>query len=191
MKTKRYEFERMIEAAPAAAEKMAVKEWLKNEFKTILESDKHFTRKADYIGLSIADIDEKIKSIDEEIKELQALKANLKEAKEIAQEVGAEVFKEYGIDRLEGNAISSITIKDGEEKQKIDVKVFDENRAIEMGYYKKVVDKEALKEALMGADERAQLDGVAELEIEYKLIPDKLRVNKKRKKAATKKELTA
>jgi hypothetical protein len=182
MKTQRYKFEKMIEAAPEAAERESVKFWLKSEFKNILESDKHYTRKADYIGLSIADIDEKIKSIDEEIKELQQLKRTLKEAKEIAQEVGAEVFAEYGVDRIEGNAISSITISEG--STKTDVCIIDESKAIAIGFFKKVVDKEALKEALLGADERNRLDGVAELQIIKK--PSMLKVNKRRKKTLKK-----
>ena len=49
-------------------------EWLKEEFRAILESDKDYTRKADYIGFSVLSIDNRIQSIDEEIKELQELK---------------------------------------------------------------------------------------------------------------------
>lgn len=45
MKTQRYNFERQVEKASLESQ-----DWLKREFRTILESDKDFTRKADYIG---------------------------------------------------------------------------------------------------------------------------------------------
>ena len=73
MKTTRYRFEQAVQEV-----KEDTTGWLIDEYKAILESDKDFTRKADYIGFSIASIDDKVTSIDEEIKELQELKKRLK-----------------------------------------------------------------------------------------------------------------
>lgn len=78
MKTTRYKFEQSVQSATAKTT-----EWLKEEFRAILESDKDYTRKSDYIGFSVLSIDNRIQSIDEEIKELQELKKQLKTAKEI------------------------------------------------------------------------------------------------------------
>ncbi len=66
MKTTRYRFEQTVQSATDKT-----KEWLKEELRAILESDKDYTRKCDYIGLSVLSIDKRLQSIDEEIKELQ------------------------------------------------------------------------------------------------------------------------
>lgn len=113
MKTQRYNFERQVERASCESQ-----EWLKREFRTILESEKDYTRKADYISFSIVSIDNKIDGIEEEIKELQELKANLKAAKEIALITGAEIFKEYGIDKIEGLEYHQLLLEKNQLKQK-------------------------------------------------------------------------
>ena len=101
----RYQLEKDIESVN---ESSAL--WLKERFIEVLESDKDFTRKCDYFGYSILNLDTKIQSIDEEIKELRLMKEHLKSAKELALQVGAELFSEYGIAKLEGMGISSITL---------------------------------------------------------------------------------
>jgi peptidoglycan hydrolase CwlO-like protein len=73
MKTTRYQFEQTVQNTTANTV-----EWLKEEFRSILESDKDYTKKADYIGFSVLSIDQRIQSLDEEIKELQQLKKQLK-----------------------------------------------------------------------------------------------------------------
>jgi nitrogen fixation/metabolism regulation signal transduction histidine kinase len=85
-------------------------EWFKNYVRQVLESNKPYHAKADYIGLSIKELDNKIAYIADDIKELQTLKKNLTLAKTTALEATAEVLAEYGIDRLDGTVISSITI---------------------------------------------------------------------------------
>ena len=105
MKTTRYRFEQAVQEVQTDTIDL-----LKDEFKSILESNKDFTRKADYIGFSIVSLDAKVASLDEEIKELQQLKKSLKSAKEITLITGAKVFEEYGIDKIEGAGISSITM---------------------------------------------------------------------------------
>jgi len=177
MKTQRYQFEREVEKASQSS-----KDWLKASFQSILESDKDYTRKADYIGFSIASIDDKIESIDEEIKELQALKKNLKEAKEIAQEVGAEVFSEYGIDRIEGIGISSITISEAKQKTKEHLIIKDEGALMLRGFTKKIImlDEESILDALCSADERADIEAFAEIEVTKETTPAKLKINKRK-----------
>ena len=74
MKTTRYRFEKYLESAGVSESK----EWLVKEFANILESDKDYTTKCDYIAMSILSLDSKIDSIDDEINELKELKSNLK-----------------------------------------------------------------------------------------------------------------
>ena len=175
MKTQRYNFERQVEKASCESQ-----EWLKREFRTILESDKDFTRKADYIGFSIASIDNKIDGIEEEIKELQELKANLKAAKEIALTKGAEIFQEYGIDKIEGLGISSITITKESIKTKTKLKVLNEDALIKEGYFKVVLDTDSIIEAYSKADERAKILNYCEVSLITEKSNAKLKINKKR-----------
>lgn len=175
MKTQRYKFEMQVERAAVEST-----DWLKREFKTILESEKDFTRKADYIGYSILGIDKKISGIDEEIKELQELKKNLKAAKEITVTTGAEIFAEYGIKKIEGIGVSSITLTKEQIKTKTTLKILNEDALIKEGFFKVVIDEEAIIEAYSKADERKSLLGHCTVSLISEKIPSKLKINKKR-----------
>jgi hypothetical protein len=179
MKTQRYNFERQVERQVERAS-LESQEWLKREFRTILESEKDYTRKADYIGFSIVSIDNKIDGIEEEIKELLELKANLKAAKEIALITGAEIFQEYGIDKIEGLGISSITIAKESIKTKTKLKVLNEDALIKDGYFKVILDQDAIIQAYSKADERAKILNYCEVSLITEKSNAKLKINKKR-----------
>jgi len=71
----------------------------KEEIKKLLEdSSKKEFEKADLIADMFLDIDEKI-----DYKLLNTIKKQLETSKQKAKEIIAEIFKEYGIDRLKGN----------------------------------------------------------------------------------------
>lgn len=178
MKTTRYKFEQLVQEV-----KEDTKSWLRDEFKSILESEKDFTRKCDYIGFSIASIDDKVASIDEEIEELQHLKQKLKSAKEIALTTGAELFAEYGIEKLEGAGISSITLTKESTKSKTTLEVLDEEALIKLGYFTLSVDEEAVIEALSTQEELEILSQYARLHRVETISTAKLKVNKRRAKA--------
>jgi len=164
MKTTRYRFEQAVQEV-----KTDTTEWLTDEFKSILESDKDFTRKADYIGFSIASIDDKVTSLDEEIKELQQLKKNLKSAKE---------------------GISSITLSKEITKVSKTLEVINKQALIDLGYSKVIVtlDEEAIKDALeAGTDEL--LGKYTQLTVVETTTPAKLKINKRRTVAKNSKEL--
>jgi hypothetical protein len=179
MKTTRYKFETAIQAASEDNT-----QWLKDEFKSVLESDKDFTRKCDYIGFSIASIDSKVTSLDEEIKELQQLKKNLKSAKDIALTIGAEVFAEYGIEKIEGAGISSITLTKPTTKMLQNLEIVDEDALIAAGYYKKVLDEDAVKQAFhLENSELEKVMPYANLTIRVLKSEAKLKINKRRGKS--------
>ena len=176
MKTLRYRFEQAVQEVNEETT-----EWLIDEFKSILESDKDFTRKCDYIGFSLASIDSKVASLDEEIKELQELKKKLKLAKNIALTVGAEVFGEYGIDKLEGAGISSITVTKPTSKQKYNLEILDADALIAAGYCKTIVDEDAVLQAYHL--ENSNLEKVlpySKLTLENIITVSKLKINKRR-----------
>ena len=178
MKTTRYEFETAVQSANEQR-----KEWLKDEFRSILESDRDYTRKADYIGFSVLSIDQRIQSIDEEIKELQALKKQLKMAKEIVLETGAEVFLEYGIDRIDGAGISSITYTGATTTEKTKLVIDNPDVLIEAGLYRKVVDEDLVRQYYTSDKYAEVIQANAHLEVISTPKPAKIKINKRRASA--------
>ena len=175
MKTTRYQFETTVQSA---TEKTIA--WLKEEFKSILESDKDYTRKADYIGFSVLSIDTKIQSLDEEIKELQSLKKSLKTAKDIVLETGAQVFIEYGIDKLDGAGISSITLTGATTINKTKLVIDNTEALIEAGLYKKVLDEEMLKDLYDNPQYSDIIRSHTHLDVVSTPKPAKIRINKRK-----------
>ena len=154
--------------------------WFKDYVKEVLESDRPYYAKADYLGLCLQELQNKIDYISEDIKELQALKRKLTNAKKLSQEVIAEVLSEYGIDRLDGSVISSLTITPKKVKTKEKFKIKDEEALIKLGYYKVVVDEEAVKEAMKTLESMEEIDPYVEIGLTEEIVPAKVRVNSRK-----------
>ena len=86
-------------------------QYFKDYLKSILEANNPYFQKADYIGLSLQEIASKIEYIGTDIKELQAYKKKLQTALALAKELVADVFIQNGVDRVDGNLISSLTLQ--------------------------------------------------------------------------------
>jgi len=155
-------------------------EWFKNYVRQVLESNKPYYAKADYIGLSIKELDNKIAYIADDIKELQTLKKNLTTAKNTALVATAEVLSEYGIDRLDGTAISSITITPSKTKTKETFKILDEDALMQLGFCKVVIDEQAVKDAMLTIEGMNEIDKFVEVGLTTEKIPAKIKVNPKR-----------
>ena len=175
MRTTRYKFEQTVQSATDKT-----KEWLKDELRAILESDKDYTRKCDYIGFSVLSIDKRIESLDEEIKELNTLKRGLKTAKELVLTIGAEVFIEYGIDKLDGAGISSITFTGATTSDKTKLIVEDTQALIEAGFYKKVLDEEMIKDLYDNPQYKETIRTNTRLDVTSIPKPAKIKINKRR-----------
>jgi len=155
-------------------------EWFKNYVRQVLESNKPYHAKADYIGLSIKELDNKISYISDDIKELQTLKKNLTLAKTTALEATAEVLAEYGIDRLDGTAISSITITPSKTKTKDTLNIINSEELIKLGYFRVVVDEQSVKEAMCTLEGMNEIDKFVEVGVAKEEIPAKIKVNFRR-----------
>ncbi len=155
-------------------------EWFKDYVRQVLESNKPYHAKADYIGLSIQELQNKIDYLAEDIKEMSALKKSLIVAKETALEAIADVLAEYGIDRLDGTAISSITITPKKSKVTQTLRIKDPNALIQLGYYTAVVDEQAVKEAMLTIEGMDAIDSFVEVGIKTEEIPARIKVNAKR-----------
>jgi hypothetical protein len=152
-------------------------EWFKNYVRQVLESDKPYYAKADYIGLSIQEIQNKIDYLSEDIREMTALKKSLMEAKTVALEATASVLSEYGIDRLDGAMLSSITITPKKTKLTETFKIIDEQALIQLGYCSVVVDEKAVREAMATLEGMNEVDQYIEVGITSEEIPARIKVN--------------
>ena len=156
------------------------KDWFKNYVREILESDKPYHVKADYIGLSFQELQNKIDYLSSDIKELQQLKKTLTEAKTIAQEATASVLTEYGIDRIDGTAISSLTITPSKIKTKDKLVIIDPYALMALGYTKVTVDEDAVRAAMSTIEGMDEIDKFVEVSIITEELSARIKVNAKR-----------
>jgi hypothetical protein len=155
-------------------------EWFKNYVRQVLESDKPYHAKADYLGLSIQEIQNKIDYLSSDIKEMTALKKSLTSAKATALEATAIVLAEYGIDRLDGTAISSITITPQKTKLKETFEVINPDALIKLGFYSVVVDEQSVKEAMKTLSTMEKIDPFIKIGVISEEVPAKIKVNARR-----------
>ena len=156
----------------------------KDYLKSILEdTSKPYYQRADYIGLSMQEIRSKIDTLTSDISDLQALKKKLTSALEIAKELTANVFLENGIDRIDGNIISSLTLTNASSKTKDEILIKDENAVMTLGYVKFSVDYEAIEKALTTKEGRKELKKFVDVTPITISTPAKIKVNTKRTSA--------
>jgi hypothetical protein len=156
----------------------------KDYLKSILEdTSKPYYQRADYIGLSLNEIKSKIDTLTSDISDLQALKKKLNSALEIAKELTANVFLENGIDRIDGNIISSLTLTNSTSKTKDEIFIKDENAVMTLGYVKFSVDIDAVEKALQTKEGRKELKKFVDVTTLTITNPAKIKVNTKRASA--------
>lgn len=159
--------------------KIGNEEWFKDYLRQVLESDKSYFEKADYIAYSINQVQNKVDYISSEIKELQAIKKSLTSAKEMALETTASVLAEYGIDKLEGARISSLTITPKSTKTKDVITIKDDYAVMGLGFVKFIVDLEAVEKAIQ-TEELKELQEFINVVPMTITTPSKLKINNKR-----------
>ena len=179
MKTTNYRLQTEIEHLSPTSQK----EWFKNYVREILESERPYHAKADYIGLSLQELQNKIDYLSLDIKELQQLKKRLSEAKLIAQEAIASVLEEYGIERIDGTAISSLTITPSKIKTKDKLVITDPHGLMALGYTKVTVDEDAVKAAMSTLEGMDEIDKFVEVSVTTEEVPARIKINTKRGKA--------
>ena len=174
-KLTRYRFEAAVQDATEFS-----KEYLRQEYIDVLESNKPYQKKCDYIGFSLLSIEEKISLLDQEIQNLKDYKQKLNEAQEIALCVGAKVFSSYGITKIEGAGISSITVTNATQTSKLELTVLNEEAFIQQGFYKKVLDEKKILEYYVNGEYKEFILEHAKVEPTIYIRPSRLRINKRR-----------
>ena len=177
MKLVNYKLQAQMENLNESSTNIHFKDYLKS----ILEdSNTPYFQKADYIGLSLQEIASKIEYIGTDLKELQAYKKKLQTALALAKELVADVFIQNGVDRVDGNLISSLTLQAESISTKSDVVILDENRVMGLGYVKFTPDIEAIKIALQTSKGKKELEGLVSVITEKTTIKPKVKVNSKK-----------
>lgn len=174
-KTTRYHLEKVVESASVNNI-----DYVKEEVRSVLQSNKPYESKCDYLGYSILSIDNKIALLDEQLKELKEYKSKLKEAKAIVLEAGAKVFSEFGIDKIEGAGISSITLSRELMTKKCSLVVSNKEALINAGFYKVDLDEKAVLDAYADNEYKDLILQNATVRVEEIKTPSRLRVNKRK-----------
>lgn len=128
----------------------------------------------DYVGFVLESLEDRVKRIDETIKELQEAKKTINAQSDIIKIGVSEWLTDNGLEKLNGDRISSISVFN--KKESYELVIMDEEAVINAGYFKMQVDKTSAKQALQNG---LSVDG-AKLEITYN--EPSIRLNKKRVK---------
>ena len=180
MKLVNYQLQNQIEYLSDEKTNNFFKEYLQG----ILEdTSKPYYQRADYIGLSLNEIKSKIDTLTSDISDLQALKKKLSNALAIAKIQVAEIFIANGIDRIDGNIISSLTLSNATSKTKDEIIIKNEDVLINLGYVKFSVDLEAVELALQTKEGKKELKKLVEVTPITVSTPAKIKVNTKRTSA--------
>ena len=162
------------------------KEFFKDYIKDILEDEKKpYYQKADYVGLSLNTLKAKIDDIALNIKELQSLKKQLTESLDIAKSLTAEVFVSNGVDRIDGNIISSLTLAKETTKTKESINILDSNAVMGLGYVKFEPDLEAIQKAIITKENLEELKDFISVDTVTVTTPAKVKINTKKSSANT------
>lgn len=168
--------------------KIGNEEWFKDYLRQVLESDRAVYAKTDYISYSINQLSEKINFISDEIKELQNIKKNLTDSKTLAMELTASVLSEYGISKLEGASVSSISISPEKSKTVKSVVIKDDKSLksiLGLGYVSFSVDMDAVETAIETKEGLEELKDFIEINNVTVKTPAKIKINNKRSSANT------
>ena len=128
---------------------------------------------ADYIGFAIGNLEAGIERIDSQIKLMQEIKARAKEQIEVIKVGASNWLSDNGVDRIEGDIVSSITVLEKAPTQKV---IIDDEKAIDVSFCKLVADTTLIKQAI---NEGQEVKG-ARLEVMHN--ESSIRLNKKKVK---------
>lgn len=177
MKLLNYQLQTHIESLSGAKSTQFFSDYVRS---ILQDTTKPYYQRADYVGLSLQEIKAKIDTLSSDIKELQNLKKRLSESLEIAKEIIATVFLENGVDRIDGNIISSLTISNETSYTQTSLTILDHEAVMRLGYIKYQPDVEAIEQAMMSDEGKEELAEFVKSETNTTTTPAKVKVNAKR-----------
>ncbi len=177
MKLVNYQLQTQIESLS----ELKSQEYFKDYLNTVIEDEtKPYYQRADYIGLSLNELKNKIDYLSQDISELQQYKKKLATALNIAKEITANVLINNGIDRIDGNIISSLTLTKESTKTKESITIEDEKKVMGLGYVSFSVDHDAVAKAIKTEEGIKELEKFVSISIDTTTTPAKIKVNTKR-----------
>jgi len=182
MKLVNYQLQTQIESLKPNAPTKPVSDYIRS---IIEDNSKPYYQRADYLGLTLTELKAKIEFLNQDIKELQLLKKRYTNALDIAKCLTAEIFLENGIDRIDGNIISSLTLSETVTKTKTSLTITDPQAVMRLGYVKFEPDLEAIEEAMTTIEGLAELDKFVSIESTTTTTPAKVKINLKRSSTNT------
>ena len=157
------------------------REWFYGTVVSILEDARlPFFTKTDRLASALLSIDARAEYIKEQIKLLQHLKKQLELSRTNAKREVAKAFTSFGIEKLEGVQVSSITVVPAKETSKTKIRILDKNALIKAGFFTVIVDEAAVEEALYSADQRHEVEAYVDTTIETTQKPAIIRINKRK-----------
>ena len=157
------------------------REWFTQSIMNILQTPTQSSfAKADRIAEVFISIDVKIDYIKEQQKLLASLKKQLEVAKNYAKIEVSNSLISLGVTKLEGLAVSSITVTKATDKSVAKLVILDEDELLNRGFFKIELDKEAIEKALLSADQRDEVKDYADMAIELVHKPATIRINKRK-----------
>jgi len=127
----------------------------------------------DYIGLTLELLEDQKERLKVAIKDLQAMVKQADGRALIIKEEVNKLLETNGIDRIEGDRVSSITTFQPKPKEKLIV--HDKEAVIEMGFIKTAIDETKLKQEIHKYPETFK--DIAELEVVH--VQPTVRINKR------------
>lgn len=155
--------------------------WFYQSVINILENQKltSFT-KADQIADAFISLDSKLDYIIEQQRLLANLKKQMEIAKELAKEEVSKALLSFGVTKLEGMKVSSITASKETVKSVAKLQILNEEELLRAGYFKVELDLQAIEEALLSADKREEVQDYADMKIEKVVKCATIRINKRK-----------
>lgn len=179
MKLINFKLQTLIENAK---ENSSSKNSLEEYLKAILEDEsRNYFQKADYLGLSMQEVKLKIDDLSKSIKELQELKKSLTSSLDIVKELTANIFIDNGIDRIDGNIISSLTLSKESTKIEKKLEILDKEALMAKGFIKYSLDMEALQNAISSKDEYEKIKELVSFKDVTTKNLAKIKVNNKKR----------
>ena len=157
------------------------KEWFFGSIVSILQNESlPYFKKADTISSAFLNIDSRLIYIKDQIRLLQQIKKQLETSRSNAKEQVAKALTSFGVEKLEGVQVSSISITPASDKSVSHIEILNEDELIKAGYFSVVVDMEAVEEALYSADQRHEVEAYVNTRIETVHKPSTIRINKRK-----------
>jgi len=100
---------------------------------------------ADYIGFSISNLESGIARIEDNIKLMQEIRSRAKDQIETIKMGTSKWLLENGVEKIEGDIISSITVMEKVPTQKV---IIEDEKLIDVSYCKLVADTTLIKKAI-------------------------------------------